>query len=59
MGLPSVVKYLPDNAGDVGRTPGLGRSPKRGNGNPLQFPCLENPMDTEAWWAPVHGIAKE
>ena len=47
-----VVKNLPDNAGDirdVGSIPGLGKSPGGGNGNPLQYPCLENPMDREAW----------
>ena len=37
------------NAGDLGSIPGLGRSPGEGNGNPLQYPCLENPMDREAW----------
>ena len=38
--------------------PGWGRSPGEGNGNPLQYSCLENPMDGEAWWATVHGVAK-
>ena len=38
--------------------PGLGRSPGVGNGNPLQFSCLENPMDRGAWWGTVHGVAK-
>ena len=38
--------------------PGLGRSPGEGNGNPLQYSCLENPMDRGAWWATVHGVAK-
>ena len=46
------------NAGDLGSIPGLGRSPGEGNGNPLQYPCLENPMDRGAWWATVHGVAK-
>ena len=46
------------NAGDRGSIPGSGRSPAEGNGNPLQYSCLENPMDREAWWAPVHGVAK-
>ena len=45
-------------AGDVGLTPGLGRSPGGGNGNPLQYSCLENPVDTGAWWATVHGVTK-
>ena len=56
-----VVKNLPSNAGDVrdmGSIPGLGRSPGGGNGNPLQYSCLENPMDRGAWQATVHGIAK-
>ena len=38
--------------------PGLGRSPAEGNGNPLQYSCLENPMDRETWWATVHGVAE-
>ena len=46
------------NAGDLGSTPGLGRSPGEGNGNPLQYSCLENPMDRGAWWATVHRVAK-
>ena len=46
------------NAGDPGSTPGLGRSPGEGNGTPLQYSCLENPMDGGAWWATVHGVAK-
>ena len=46
------------NAGDLGSIPGSGRSPGEGNGNPLQYSCLENPMDGEAWWATVHGVAK-
>ena len=41
---------------DVGSIPGLGRSPGGGHGNPLQYPCLENPLDGEAWQALVHGI---
>ena len=44
-----VIKNLPASAGDVGSIPGLGRSPGEGNGNPLQYPCLENPMDGRAW----------
>ena len=43
------------NAGDPGSIPGSGRSPRKGNGNPLQHSCLENPMDRGAWWATVHG----
>ena len=46
------------NVGDPGSIPGLGRSPGEGNGNPLQYSCLENPKDGGAWWAPVHGAAK-
>ena len=46
------------NAVDQGLTPGSGRSPGEGNGNPLQYSCLENPMDRGAWWATVHGAAK-
>ena len=44
------------NAGDPASIPGLGRSPGEGNGNPLQYSCLENLMDRGAWWAAVHGI---
>ena len=46
------------NAEDLGSVPGLGRSPGRGNGIPLQYSCLENPMDRGGWWATVHGVAK-
>ena len=46
------------NAGDLGSIPGLGRSPLEGNGNPLQYSCLGNPMDRGAWCAVVHGITK-
>ena len=53
-----VVKNPSANAGDLGYIPGLGRSPGEGNGNPLQYSCLENPMDGEAWCATVHGVAK-
>ena len=55
------VKNPPAGAGDisdVGSIPGLGRSPAGGNGSPLQYSCMENPMDREAWWATVHGVAK-
>ena len=46
------------NAEDLGSIPGSGRSPGEGSGNPLQYSCLENPMDGEAWWATVHGVVK-
>ena len=46
------------NVGDPGLSPGLGRSPGEGNGNPLQYYCLENPMDRGAWQAAVYGVAK-
>ena len=46
------------NAEDLGLIPRLGRSPGEGNGNPLQYSCLENPMDVGAWYTPVHGVAK-
>ena len=46
------------NAGDPSSTPGLGRSPGEGNGNPLQYSCLKNPIDGGAWQATVHGVAK-
>ena len=48
-----------EDAGDVGWIPGLGRTPGEGNGNPLQYSCLRSPMDRRAWWATVHGVAKE
>ena len=54
----SEVKASACNVGDLGLTPGSGRSPGEGNGNPLQYSCLENPMDGGAWWATVHGVAK-
>ena len=53
----SEVKASAGNAGDLGSIPGLGRSPGEGNGTPLQYSCLENPMDGGAWWATVHGVA--
>ena len=61
MGFPggSVVKNLPATVEDAGSIPGLGRSPGEGNGNPLQYSCLGNVMDREAWWATVHGVTKE
>ena len=60
MGFPggSEGKASACNAGDPGYIPGSGRSPGKGNGNPLQYSCLENSTDREAWWATVHGVAK-
>ena len=54
-----VVKNLPDNAEDMGSIPGSGRSSGGGNGNPLQYSCLGNPMDRGALWATVHGPVEE
>ena len=59
--LQSIGSQRVANAGDirdVGSIPGLGRSPGGGKGNPLQYPCLENPMDRGAWQATVHGVAE-
>ena len=53
-----VVKDYAFSAGDPGSIPGLGRSPGEGNGNPLQYYCLENPMDRGAWLATVHGVPR-
>ena len=53
-----MIKNLPANAADIGSIPGLGRSPGGGNGNPLQYSCLENSMERGTWWAIVHGITK-
>ena len=56
-----LIKNPPANAGDskeAGLTPGSGRSPGEGNGNPLQYSCLENPMSRGAWWATIHGVPK-
>ena len=60
MGFPysSVGKESACNAGDPGSVPGSGRSPGEGNGNSLQYSCLENPMDRGAWQAAVHGVAR-
>ena len=60
MGFPggSEVKASACKAGDLGSISGSGRSPGEGNGNPLQYSCLENPMDGGAWWATVHRVAK-
>ena len=56
-----MVKNMPANAGDARDArsiPEAGRSPGEGNGYPLQYSCLENPMDRGAWWAAVHGVAR-
>ena len=60
MGFPGgvLVKCPPANTGDKGSIPRSGRFPEVGNGNPLQYSCLGNPMDSGAWWATVHGVAK-
>ena len=54
-----MVKNLPNIARDTGSVSGLRRSPGEGNGNPLQYSCLGNPMDRGTWWATVHGVTKE
>ena len=53
-----MVKHLAYNGGDLGSIPGSGRSSGEGNDNPLQYSCLENPMDRGAWWAIDHRVAK-
>ena len=53
-----MVKIPPATAGDTGSVPGSGRSPGKGNGNPLQYSCLGNPIDRGAWQATVLGVAK-
>ena len=53
------MKSPPASAGDRDSVPGSGGSPREGDGNPLQYSCLENPMDRGAWRAAVHGVAKE
>ena len=60
MGFPDGLdgKASACNVGDPSSIPGSGRSPGEGNGNPLQYPCLENPMDRGAWQVTVHGVAK-
>ena len=60
MGLPfsSVIKNLPASSREAVLIPGSGRSSGGGNGNPLQYSCLENPMDRGAGWATVHGVTK-
>ena len=61
LGFPggSVVSNLPANTGDMGSFPGSGITPREGNGNPLQYSYLGNPMDRGAWWATVNGGTKE
>ena len=54
----SEVKASASNAGDLGLIPRSGRSSREGNGHPLQYSCLENPVDGGAWWATVHGVSK-
>ena len=54
----SVGKETACNVGDPGSFPGSGRSPGEENGNPLQYSCLENPMDRGAWWATGNGVTK-
>ena len=54
-----MVKNSPTSVGDAGSTPGLGRFPGEGNGNPLQYPCMGNPVHRGAWQAAVHGVTKE
>ena len=54
----SVVKNLPANSGDMDLIPGLGSSPGEGNGYPLQYSSLGNPMDRGAWWATVNEVTK-
>ena len=56
--LAQTVKNLPNNAGDLGLIPGWERSLGEGNSNPLQYSCLENSMDREAWWATVYGVVR-
>ena len=56
--MAQTVKSFACNAGDLGLIPGLGRFPGEGNVNPLQYSCLENPMDGGAWRATIHGVTK-
>ena len=60
MGFPggSDGKESACSKGDLGLIPGLGRTPGEGNGNPLQYSCLENPMDRGAWQATIHGVTR-
>ena len=54
-----MVKNLPANVEDAGSILGSRRPPGEGNGNPLQYSCLQNPMDGRAWWSTIHSVAKE
>ena len=54
----TVVKNSPANAGDLDLIPGMERYPREGHGNPLQYSCLDNPMDRGAWQATDHGVAR-
>ena len=60
LAFPSISdsKAFACNAGDLGLIPGPGRSPEEGNGNPLQYSCLENSIDRGAWWATAHGVTE-
>ena len=55
----SAVKNPPANAGELSSIPGSGRSHGEGNGYPLQYSCLENSMNSGAWWAVIHWVAKD
>ena len=55
----TVGKEPAGNVEDLGSIAGSGRSPREGNGHPLQYSCLENPTDTGSWWTKAHGVAKE
>ena len=61
LGFPggSEVKESASNAGEPGSIPGLGRSAGEGNGNPLQYSCLENPRDGRAWWTAIYGVVHD
>ena len=56
--LAQALKESVCNVGDLSLNPGSGKSPREGNGNPLQYYCLGNPMERGAWWATVHGVTK-
>ena len=55
---PPAMQESACDAGDLGSIPGSRRSRREGNGNPLQYSCLENPMDRGTWWATVHGVPR-